>query len=102
MTATFICDPNKADPAPFLEFTMKVTITFEADVQDVDMASLQDFVDGINHKDTVKIYSERIESEYEFGSEDAEEGDEDEEDVEGDDAEAEEGEVAKVDEQTDQ
>jgi hypothetical protein len=81
---------------------MKVTITFQADVQDVDMASLQDFVDGINHKDTVKIYSERIESEYEFGSEDAEEGDEGEEDVEGDDAEAEECEVAEEDEQTDQ
>jgi len=78
---------------------MKVTITFQADVQDVDMASLQDFVDGINHKDTVKIYSERIESEYEFGSEDAEEG---EEDVEGDDAEAEEGEGEVADEQTDQ
>ena len=78
---------------------MKVTITFEADVQDVDMASLQDFVDGINHKDTVKIYSERIEAEY--GFDDAEEG---EEDAEGYDAEAEEveGEVAEEDEQTDQ
>ena len=74
---------------------MKVTITFEADVQDVDMASLQDFVDGINHKDTVKIYSERIESEYEFGSDDAEEGEE------GYDAEAEEVE-GEEDEQTDQ
>ena len=76
---------------------MKVTITFQADVQDVDMASLQDFVDGINHKDTVKIYSERIESEY--GLDDAEEG---EEDAEGYDAEAEEGEGAEEDEQTDQ
>ena len=76
---------------------MKVTITFQADVQDVDMASLQDFVDGINHKDTVKIYSERIEAEY--GLDDAEEG---EENVEGYDAEAEEGEVAEEDEQTDQ
>jgi hypothetical protein len=95
--ATFICDPNKADPAQFLEFRMKVTITFQADVQDVDMASLQDFVDGINHKDTVKIYSERIESEY--GLDDAEEG---EEDAEGYDAEAEEGEGAEEDEQTDQ
>ena len=95
MTATFICDPNKADPAQFLEFGMKVTITFEADVQDVDMASLQDFVDGINHKDTVKIYSERLESEYEFGSDDAEEGEE------GYDAEAEEVEGVE-DEQTDQ
>jgi len=76
---------------------MKVTITFEADVQDVDMASLQDFVDGINHKDTVKIYSERIEAEY--GFDDAEEG---EEDAEFYDAEAEEGEVAEEDEQTDQ
>jgi len=76
---------------------MKVTITFEADVQDVDMASLQDFVDGINHKDTVKIYSERLESEYEFGSDDAEEGEEDY------DAEAEAEEVEGVeDEQTDQ
>jgi len=74
---------------------MKVTITFQADVQDVDMASLQDFVDGINHKDTVKIYSERLESEYEFGSEDAEEGEE------GEYAEAEEGE-GEEDEQTDQ
>jgi hypothetical protein len=74
---------------------MKVTITFEADVQDVDMASLQDFVDGINHKDTVKIYSERLESEYEFGSDDAEEGEE------GYDAEAEEVEGVE-DEQTDQ
>ena len=71
---------------------MKVTITFQADVQDVDMASLQDFVDGINHKDTVKIYSDRLESEYEYGSEDAEEGD---------DAEAEEVE-GEEDEQTDQ
>jgi len=71
---------------------MKVTITFEADVQDVDMASLQDFVDGINHKDTVKIYSERLESEYEYGSEDAEEG----EDAEAEEVEGEE------DEQTDQ
>jgi hypothetical protein len=71
---------------------MKVTITFEADVQDVDMSSLQDFVDGINHKDTVKIYSERLESEYEFGSEDV---------AEGDDAEAEEVE-GEEDEQTDQ
>jgi hypothetical protein len=71
---------------------MKVTITFQADVQDVDMASLQDFVDGINHKDTVKIYSERLESEYEFGSEDAEEG----EDAEAEEVEGEE------DEQTDQ
>ena len=97
MIATFICDPNKADPAQFLEFGMKVTITFEADVQDVDMASLQDFVDGINHKDTVKIYSERIEAEY--GLDGAEEG---EEDAEGYDAEAEEGEVAEEDEQTDQ
>jgi hypothetical protein len=76
---------------------MKVTITFEADVQDVDIASLQDFVDGINHKDTVKIYSERIEAEY--GLDDVEE---DEEDAEGYDAEAEEGEVAEEDEQTDQ
>jgi hypothetical protein len=92
VTATFICDPNKADPAQFLEFRMKVTITFQADVQDVDMASLQDFVDGINHKDTVKIYSDRLESEYEYGSEDAEEGD---------DAEAEEVE-GEEDEQTDQ
>jgi hypothetical protein len=92
--ATFICDPNKADPAQFLEFGMKVTITFEADVQDVDMASLQDFVDGINHKDTVKIYSERIEAEY--GLDDVAEGEE------GYDAEAEEGEVAEEDEQTDQ
>jgi hypothetical protein len=92
VTATFICDPNKADPAQFLEFKMKVTITFEADVQDVDMASLQDFVDGINHKDTVKIYSERLESEYEYGSEDAEEG----EDAEAEEVEGEE------DEQTDQ
>jgi hypothetical protein len=99
VTATFICDPNKANPAQFLEFGMKVTITFEADVQDVDMASLQDFVDGINHKDTVKIYSERLESEYEFGSDDAEEGEEYEE--EGEDAEAEEGEGVE-DEQTDQ
>jgi hypothetical protein len=99
VTATFICDPNKADPAQFLEFGMKVTITFEADVQDVDMASLQDFVDGINHKDTVKIYSERLESEYEFGSDDAEEGEEYGED--GEDAEAEEGEGVE-DEQTDQ
>jgi hypothetical protein len=54
-------------------------------------------VDGINHKDTVKIYSERIEAEY--GLDDAEEG---EEDAEGYDAEAEEGEVAEEDEQTDQ
>jgi len=92
VTATFICDPNKADPAQFLEFKMKVTITFQADVQDVDMASLQDFVDGINHKDTVKIYSERLESEYEYGSEDAEEG----EDAEAEEVEGEE------DEQTDQ
>jgi hypothetical protein len=75
---------------------MKVTITFEADVQDVDMSSLQDFVDGINHKDTVKIYSERLESEYEFGSEEVEE------DAEGDDAEVEEGEGEVADEQTDQ
>jgi len=98
--ATFICDPNKADPAPFLEFKMKVTITFQADVQDVDMASLQDFVDGINHKDTVKIYSDRIESEYEFGSDDAEAEEGEEYGEDGDDAEAEKGEVA--DEQTDQ
>jgi len=79
---------------------MKVTITFQADVQDVDMASLQDFVDGINHKDTVKIYSDRIESEYEFGSDDAEAEEGEEYGEDGDDAEAEKGEVA--DEQTDQ
>lgn len=77
---------------------MKVTIIFEADVQDIDMSSLQDFVDGINHKDTVKIYSERIESEYGFDDAEAEA----EAEAEGDDAEAEEDEGVEEDEQTDQ
>jgi hypothetical protein len=37
---------------------MKVTISFEANVDDIDMSTLQEFVDGINHADTVKVYSE--------------------------------------------
>ena len=51
-----------------------------------------------NHKDTVKIYSERIESEYGFDDAEAEA----EAEAEGDDAEAEEDEGVEEDEQTDQ
>jgi hypothetical protein len=88
---------------------MKVTITFEADVAELDMSAMQPFVDAI--ADGEAAASESVfESESELiifadeAEEEAEEEYEDEEaeDEEAEDEEAEDEEAEETDEQTDQ
>jgi hypothetical protein len=84
---------------------MKVTITFEADVAELDMSAMQPFVDAIADGEAAaseSVYESESESELIIFADEAEEAEEEAEE-EYEDEEAEEAEEAEeTDEQTDQ
>jgi len=99
---------------------MKVTITFEADVAELDMSAMQPFVDAIvdgeaaasesvfESESELIIFADEAEEAEDEEAEEAEEEYEDEEaeeeyeDEEAEDEEAEDEEAEETDEQTDQ
>jgi exosome complex component RRP41 len=88
---------------------MKVTITFEADVAELDMSAMQPFVDAIADGEAAaseSVYESESESELIIFADEAEEAEEEAEEEyeeeEAEDEEAEDEEAEETDEQTDQ